>query len=350
MSQQLIFTDNPAAALTPLIEGEQLFILADSNTSLLVVKRMAEEQPLLKGVPVIVIPAGDNHKNTESLSIVWQALSMSGATRRATLLNVGGGMVTDLGGFAAATFKRGIRFINLPTTLLGAVDAAVGGKTGINFAGYKNEVGAFCEAEAVVISAGFFGTLPASELLSGYGEVLKHSLLSSAESVAKALTANPVSNPTSLLPIVQESVEVKRGIVALDPHEHGLRKALNLGHTAAHAFETLAFSRGKTVPHGYAVAWGLVVDLVLSHMLHGFPSATLHAVAAFVDENYPKPEISCNDYPALIDYMRHDKKNATPQGINFTLLKAPGQVELNCIVAPDTITAALDITRDLLHI
>lgn len=352
MEQRLVFTDTPSTAVDSLLAGEapkgKIYILADTVTA-------QKCLPLLKGAETIaeaetiVVANGDANKSLESLASIWTSLSASGATRSALLINLGGGMITDLGGFAAATFKRGIRCINIPTTLLGAVDAAVGGKTGINFAGLKNEVGCFRAAEAVVISPAFYSTLPATELLSGYGEVLKHALIDSPEALAQALSIAPAeATPDEIAPILQTSVQVKRRIVEEDPFEHGIRRALNLGHTAAHAFESLALQKGSQIPHGIAVAHGLVVDLVLSHLALGFDSKWLHSVAGFVKEYYPAPTFGCKDYPALIAFMRHDKKNASADSINFTLLAAPGDIRIDCIRSPKEIETALDIARDLL--
>lgn len=354
MEQKLIFTSEPARELDTLISGyapSGLFLLADTNTARLVVPQLMEHSPALAVAQVIEITAGDDHKSLDALAHVWHRLSDSGATRHSLLVNVGGGMVTDLGGFAAATFKRGIRFINLPTTLLGAVDAAVGGKTGINFAGLKNEVGVFAKACAVVISTRYFGTLPHSELLSGYAEMLKHALIESPQALSQALDYDLGSaDPGQLLPLLERSVRVKERIVTEDPFERGIRRALNLGHTVGHAFESMAMASGTPVPHGHAVAWGLAVDLILSHMHLGFDSTILRQVAQFVSDNYPAPSLKCSDYGTLIELMRHDKKNVDAATINFTLLRAPGDVCIDCTASPDEISAALDIFRDLMHI
>lgn len=348
----LIFTDSPAEALSRILEttghSGPLFLLVDENTARCCL-------PLLSGCQdvasarIITIGAGDGCKNIDSLTKVWEEMSMNGATRGSLLVNLGGGVVTDLGGFAAATFKRGIRFINIPTTLLSAVDAAVGGKTGINFCGLKNEIGAFAPAVSVIVSSAFYATLPYMELISGYGEVLKHALLDSPEALSEAFRFDLQSADVSgISDILRRSVEVKQRIVEADPYEHGLRRALNLGHTAAHAFEALAMMRGTSLAHGVAVAHGLIVDLVLSHLMLGFPSDVLHQVAQFVKDNYPAPSFGCKDYGQLIGFMRHDKKNSSADDINFTLLKAPGEVKINCYPPEADIRAALDITCDIL--
>lgn len=348
---RLSFTADPAATLLPLI-SPGTFLLADSNTSQLVVPRLVEAAPQLARCPLITIDAGDDNKSLDSLALVWRSLTDAGATRSSTLVNIGGGMVTDLGGFAAATFKRGMRHINIPTTLLGAVDAAVGGKTGINFAGFKNEIGAFAPASDVIVSTCFFTTLPHVEMISGYAEMIKHALIHSPQMLARTID-RPVDtlSPEELLPLLRENILVKQHIVTEDPREQGIRRALNLGHTAAHAFESLAMKRGYgPIPHGVAVAWGLVVDMVLSHMLLHFPSATLRSVADFIVSNYPAPRFTCNDYPDIIDAMTHDKKNVSASAINFTLLRQPGDICIDMTPSTDDIRNALDITRDIFHI
>lgn len=353
--QAVEFTDAPEGALSYLInecQSSRPYIIADENTARIVVPQLQAKCPQLSESPVITVKAGDDHKNLESLASIWQALNEGGATRHSVVINIGGGVVTDMGGFAAATFKRGIRFINVPTTLLSAVDAAVGGKTGINFNGYKNEVGVFAEAYAVVITTCYFATLPVEELLSGYAEMLKHGLISGQEAYKHLLSFDitDVSRLPELLPLLRESVEVKRGIVREDPTERGLRRALNLGHTAGHAFESYFLKKDAPIPHGYAVAWGLVVELVLSHMQAGFPSDELHRFATYIRQHYGAPAIKCSDYPDLLGFMHHDKKNRSTDEINCTLLAAPGKVRIDCRVSDKDMEAALDIFRDLMQI
>lgn len=352
MPQQLIFTNDVAGALSEAlgsISPSSTFIITDTNVESLVLPLLRAESPETVRARKIVTRPGDVNKNLDSLSRIWSDLVAGGANRRSAVVCLGGGVVTDMGGFAAATFKRGIPFINIPTTLLAAVDAAVGGKTGINFEDLKNEVGAFCNADAVIISTRFFRTLPTRELLSGYAEMIKHGLLTGPDTFNRLLAFDILNaTPDELLPLLEQSVMVKKQIVDEDPTEHGLRKALNLGHTPAHAFESLALEQGHPVPHGFAVAWGLVVDLILSHMMLKFPSDALHRLAAFVAEHYGAPSITCDDYPALLRLMHHDKKN-TDGNIRFTLLSEPGAVKLDATATEEQITAALDILRDLLH-
>lgn len=352
MAQNIIFTNEVNQALEQVLESmdfNKLFVLTDVNTAHFVLPKFGTSLSKY-GATNISIKAGDVSKNVESLTQVWKQLGEGGGTRRSLLVNLGGGMVTDLGGFAASTFKRGIKFINIPTTLLSSVDAAVGGKTGINFNGLKNEVGVFNEADAVIISTMPLYTLPMEEVKSGFAEMLKHGLLSGRE-VFERLLAYDFSkyNADELLVLLEESVNVKREIVRQDPHEKGLRRALNLGHTVGHAFESMAMKRQNPIPHGYAVAWGMIVELVLSHMQLGFDSDMLHRYADFVYSNYGAFHITCDDYPELISLMRHDKKSNSGE-MNFSLLSGVGEIKINCEATEDDVKAALDIYRDLVHI
>ncbi len=300
MKQLLLFTPAPDEALGKLlakIDFDFLFVLCDTHTRELALPLVDHVLPPYR---LITIEAGEENKSLDTVALVWTQLSRDGATRSSLLLNIGGGMVSDLGGFAAAGFKRGIRFVDIPTTLLGAVDAAVGGKTGINFNGLKNEIGVFRPAEAVVVSTRFFNTLPANELLSGYAEVIKHALIDSPEAYREAL-AFDIENVQfeTLLPLLQRSVEIKERIVGEDLTEQGIRKALNLGHTVGHAIESLSHRRGKPLPHGYAVAWGLVCELLLSHHYLGFSSAIVTELADYIHRHYGAYPITCKDYDDL---------------------------------------------------
>lgn len=352
MQQSIIFNNNVSEALKEVLNNltfNKVFVLTDTNTERLVLPKL-NETLIEYNATNITIKAGDVNKNIESITHVWERLGNCGATRNSLLINLGGGMVTDLGGFAASTFKRGIRFINIPTTLLSAVDAAVGGKTGINFNGLKNEIGVFNEADAVIISTSLLDTLPLEEIKSGFGEMLKHSLLSNESTFEKLIGYDfNKYNEHELLTLLEESVNVKRNIVSQDPHEKGLRRALNLGHTVGHAFESLAMTHSSPIPHGYAVAWGMIVELVLSHMQLGFDSGTLHRYAQFVYHNYGAFHITCDDYPALISLMQHDKKSNHGE-INLSLLSSVGEIKINCEASENDIKNALDIYRDLVHI
>ena len=363
MAQKVIFSEQLERTLETAIgecNPDRLFVLTDDNTRRLCWP-VVKDYGCLAAAQLITIPAGDEHKNLTSLSHVWQQLQQGGATRHSLMVCLGGGMVTDLGGFAASTFKRGIAFINIPTTLLAMVDASVGGKTGINFCGLKNEVGVFSEAQAVIICTRFLQTLDMQNVLSGYAEMLKHGLISNKEHWAELLRF-PIENlnrqdgqdssdgqdPSGgLASLLARSVAVKERIVEADPHEQGLRKALNLGHTIGHAIEEWSFTPTPCpLLHGYAVAYGLVGELYLSAVKCHFPTDRLRQTVQFVREHYGSPAITCNDYPELLRLMTHDKKN-TAGTINFTLLSDIGELQLNQSATDEEICEALDFLREM---
>jgi 3-dehydroquinate synthase len=262
------------------------------------------------------------------------------------LINLGGGMITDMGGFVGATFKRGIQTINIPTTLMASVDAAVGGKTGINFNGLKNEIGSFYPPLCVFISNEFLRTLDRDNILSGYAEMIKHALISSRSIYSSVLSFEPeVENISQLDKLVAESVAVKERIVAEDPKEKGIRKALNLGHTIGHAYESLSFQKKRPLLHGHAVAAGLVGELYLSHKECGFPMKDLSQIVYYIKSYYPSFMYNCDDYDTLYELMTHDKKN---EGgiIIFTLLSDIGEVQINQSVDKNLIFSALDFYRE----
>jgi 3-dehydroquinate synthase len=293
-----------------------------------------------------VIPHGEASKSAANLIALLEKMATEHLTRSDLLVALGGGVVGDLGGFGAAVYQRGIPFVQIPTTLLAMVDAAVGGKTGINFNGLKNEVGAFREAEAVVIDTQLLQTLDQENMHSGYAEMLKHALLSDTEMWARHLRFD-IDEPDlmALQEMVGESIEVKRRVVLEDPFEHGLRKALNLGHTVGHAFESLAMEKGQPVLHGYAVAWGLLMELYLSARKCGFPAKEMHQMEAYIKEHYGKFLYDCKHYETLYNFMSHDKKN---QGgnINFTLLGGIGDIRINQTASQDEIEEMLDYYRE----
>ena len=343
--QEVILCESLETSLSRAIEQcphDKLFILTDEHTRRLCLPAL-KELPALKDAIEICIGAEDVHKTLETLASVWMSLSTQGATRHSLLINLGGGMVTDLGGFAAATFKRGIAYINIPTTLLAMVDASVGGKTGINFNGLKNEIGSFAPANSVLIETEFLRTLDAHNFFSGYAEMLKHGLISNTAHWAELLNFNTSDiDYTALKQLVGRSVQVKEDIVEQDPFEHGIRKALNLGHTVGHAFESM-------VLHGYAVAWGIVCELYLSHLKVDFPKEKMRQTIQFIKDNYGVFTFDCKKYEQLYAFMTHDKKN-TSGTINFTLLKDIGDIRINQIADKDTIFEMLDFYRECMGI
>lgn len=321
---------------------DKIFILTDEHTRTFCLP-LIEKLPFLRNAVQICIGVEDIHKNLETLAYVWTELSSKGGTRHSLMINLGGGMVTDLGGFAAATFKRGIQMINIPTTLLAMVDASVGGKTGINFNGLKNEIGSFAPADSVIIDCEFLKTLDHKNLLSGYAEMLKHGLISNTRHWSELITFNMENiNFKHLQKLVGESVEVKENIVEQDPFEKGIRKALNFGHTIGHAFESFSLEIEKPVLHGYAVAWGMVCELYYSHQKTGFPKDKLYQTIQFIKNNYGKLEFTCKDYDRLYEFMKHDKKNVASGIVNFTLLGEIGDIRINQTASREDIFDMLD--------
>lgn len=350
MSTRIIDTANLAEALENELTATEhcgLFVVTDSNVKEMVLPRLASVLQKHKA-SIISFTAGEENKNLETLSQIWRKLSDNGATRKSLIINLGGGVVTDLGGFAAATFKRGIQFINIPTTVLGAVDAAVGGKTGIDFNGLKNEVGAFALPRAVMISSEPLCTLPQREIKSGFGEIVKTALITSEDFYAHTLAGDILSDNDSLRNIMTMSVAEKQRITDEDPLEKGLRKTLNFGHTAGHAFETMMMARGATVSHGEAVANGILVALILSHMLTGMTSGEIYRYRDGILRRHFSPiAFGCKDYEELTRLISHDKKNPSAGDIRFVLLESIGKPLIDIPVTVPDLHTAFDIYRDL---
>lgn len=291
-------------------------------------------------VEVIEIPAGEINKNIETCTGVWNVLSELDADRKSLMINVGGGVVTDLGGFVASTFKRGISYINVPTSLLSMVDASVGGKTGVDLGTLKNQIGVINTPEMVLIDTSFLATLPANEMRSGLAEMLKHGLIYDEAYWKKMID---LSNFTleDLDGLIYESVVIKNNVVTEDPKENGLRKILNFGHTLGHAIESyfLTHETKKTLLHGEAIAIGMVLASYISNTQESFPSEKLDEIKHVIVDMYGKVEFEDADYETIIDLMKYDKKNSHGN-INFVLLNDIGTPVLDKIVPNTTILDA----------
>ena len=325
--------------------AESIFILADDNTRRICLPALMLSEKL-KGCHIITIPSGDENKNITSALEIWKYLSENGATRKSLMINLGGGMITDIGGFTASTFKRGMRYINVSTTLLGAVDAATGGKTGINFSGLKNEIGVFAPADSVLIPVDFFRTLDDKNILSGYAEMVKHALIDTREEWEKVLKFDLENlDFDKLKTLLETTIRIKERIVEQDPFEANIRKALNLGHTFGHAFESWSYKTDKPVLHGYAVMWGLLCELYLSFVKLDFPKDELLRLKYLIKEYYGTFEFSCKEYDALFELMTHDKKNDSKE-INFTLLADIGDIRINQTATQDEIFECFDFYRE----
>lgn len=312
--------DTALANVLDSLDSDRVFLLTDSNVAPVCRLDMGRFSS------VHVIEPGERSKCVEGACGVWGWLTGAGATRKSVLVNCGGGVVTDLGGFAAATFKRGIRFVNIPTSVLGAVDAAIGGKTGIDFMGYKNEVGAFVPAERVVVSAEYLDTLPQTEVISGLGEVVKMAMITDETMYRRILEGNVLTDRSLLAAAMRHAALAKEDIVEQDPRERGLRRILNFGHTAGHAFEMLAASLGTPVSHGGAVAHGILTALRMSARMLGLPREVAGEYAERILRRYfsPLPFEVAARRDELLRLMAHDKKNTHEGEVTFVLLESIG--------------------------
>lgn len=328
------------SSIRTILEGVaegQLFVLADVNTAACCLPIFAD---FIGEIPyhMLTLDAGESSKSIASVQLVWDFLLEHHATRQALLINLGGGMVTDLGGFAAATYMRGIRCVNIPTSLLAMVDASSGGKTGFDYRGVKNAIGTFSPPLATLIHADFLRTLPERELLSGIAEMLKHALIASPEEWIRLLQILDSELPKDQLidtlhqtGALQASIEIKEKVVAQDPCEQGMRKILNFGHTIGHAIESAALDAqhsaidSQPVAHGYCVLWGMVAEVYLSVVHAACPREILQQLVQVMLQYYGRPNCNCKQREQLIERMYHDKKNAANKTPNFTLLKNIGE-------------------------
>lgn len=317
----------------------QYLVLADTNTA-------AHCLPHLKFLStefqysVITIPAGEHHKTLDTCRMIWQELMQRQADRRSVLINLGGGVIGDMGGFCASTFKRGIDFIQIPTTLLAQVDASVGGKLGIDFAEVKNSIGLFGNPRAVIADPVFFQTLPGRELRSGLAEIIKHSLIADEaqwQTIREIDQLEDVDWPSLVAP----SVQIKQHIVEQDPFEAGLRKALNFGHTVGHAIESDALHDEHPLLHGEAIAAGMICESYLSAQQAGLPETDLHDIVAFCKRIYAPRPVPEDHFDHLLALMRNDKKNRHRSEMNCSLLPAIGSVQVDQAVAEKDIRHSL---------
>lgn len=349
LNSKIIFSGHTENELLPLLkeyaEGK-IFLATEERVNELWVSK---NNPFYeaKGIKRIVIPSGEDNKKLDSVAMIWDFLSKNGADRKSLLINVGGGMLTDLAGFAASAFKRGIDFLNVPTTLLAQVDASVGGKTGINFNGLKNEIGIFQEPVAVIINTNYLKTIDQFNFNSGFAEMIKHGLIQNTDHLAELqeFDINNI-NYLALQDVIHHSVRIKEYFVANDPTEKNIRKALNFGHTIGHAFESLAMEQDRPVLHGYAVAYGMMAELFLSSLVCGFPEKELISLNYWLKDIYGKFEINVTDFERLYQLMTHDKKNESGK-INFTLLTEPGKIKINQNCEKDLIFNTLEYFSSL---
>ena len=295
---------------------------------------------LPKNYTKIVIKSGEENKTLATCEKIWQAMTRANMDRHGLVINLGGGVIGDMGGFCASTYKRGIDFIQIPTTLLAQVDASVGGKLGIDFHGLKNHIGVFQLPKTVLIDPFFIQTLPHRQQLSGFAEIIKHCLIRDAEKweTIAALDFDQVD----LADLIAHSVEIKKAVVEEDPKERGLRKILNFGHTLGHAVETYLLGLGKrAVLHGEAIAVGMITEAYLAFERNLLEAEELEAIEAMLFATYGRVQIKADEIPAIIQLTSQDKKNKGSE-IRFSLLTGIGDCGYDIPVTKAEMKKALE--------
>jgi len=326
----------------------KLFVLTDTNTHKYCLPKFMALLETEIPFEIIEIEAGEQHKTIETCVGVWHTLSDLGADRKSLLLNLGGGVVTDLGGFVASTFKRGMPYVNIPTSLLAMVDASVGGKTGVDLGALKNQVGVINSGKIVLIDTSFLDTLPQNHLKSGLAEMLKHGLIHD-RAYFNTLTDLTKLTLHDLDQLIYESVVIKKDIVLKDPNENGIRKHLNFGHTLGHAIESyfLESEDKEELLHGEAIAIGMILECYLSSELLTFSKQDLDTITSAFNALYKPVIFKEHDYASIIDLLIYDKKNEYGN-INFVLLTAIGAPKIDCLVTNDLILDAFRYYNDSL--
>lgn len=320
-------------------EHSRVFILADTNTRAHCLPKLLDNIRFNNEPHILEIPAGEQYKTISTCVQLWNELSQLKADRNSLIINLGGGVVTDLGGFVACTFKRGIDFLNIPTSLLAMVDASIGGKTGVDLGNLKNQVGVIREPSLVLIDTNFLDTLPPAHLRSGLAEMLKHGIIASEGYFDACLDFKINSDRTEEL--IWESVLIKHRIVSEDPTEQGLRKVLNFGHTLGHAIESYFLDKQPDAPllHGEAIAIGMILATYISSEQLGFPKESLKKISMGISTIYPKQAFSEEDITAIRKLLIYDKKNSDGR-IYFVLLKDFADHKINCEVTNSLISNA----------
>ncbi|WP_312697916.1 3-dehydroquinate synthase [Sphingobacterium mizutaii] len=341
LGYEVVFDDELDELQSFLIDHDysQLLILVDRNTNDHCLPVIQAAIPDIVDYDIIEVDPGEENKNIDFCIGVWKTMLDFGADRKALMLNLGGGVVTDMGGFAASTYKRGIDFLNVPTTLLSQVDASVGGKTGIDLDNVKNIIGTFSQPKAVFISNKFLETLDDRQVLSGFAEVIKHGLIQDKDLFNRCKTVNLPVIPEGM---VYDSVVIKNKVVVEDPTEKGLRKILNFGHTIGHAIEGYSLVTDvNPLLHGEAIAIGMICEAYLSHKINNLDIAELDEIVDYLLSIYPKYNLNSAVYPELLALMKNDKKNEGNK-LGFALLRKIGDCDFNKYVEEDAIIESLD--------
>ena len=318
-------------------------ILVDENTAKYCLSKI-QGLASLQNAEVLQIQSGEEHKTIETTSRIWKHLSSNKVNRKALFVNVGGGVILDMGGFSASTYKRGIDFINFPTTLLSQVDASIGGKLGVDFEGLKNQIGVFNNPKAVFVHTEFLQTLNERHVLSGFAEIIKHALIADIQYFTELKELN-FEHIEELDNIIRQSIEIKNNIVLQDFEERSIRKALNFGHTIGHAIESEHLNHNNPLLHGEAIAIGMICETYLSYLSGFISMEAVMEVANYINSVFTKVDLDSNTYHRLIELMQHDKKNIN-KGINFTLLERIGLAKVNQTCSVEQIIDALDFYKN----
>ncbi len=323
----------------------RLVILADTHTSEKCIPLLKETA--ISNADIIEIDAGEENKNIDICIGIWSMMNDFEIDRHSLLINLGGGMIMDIGGFAASVYKRGIDFVHIPTSLLGMVDASIGGKTGIDMNQLKNQIGTFTQAKAVFIDPVFLQTLPEREMQAGYAEMIKHALIADAgyfRQIKKNLFS---THPDILLSLIEQSIGIKNKIVSQDPYEQGLRKLLNFGHTIGHAIESYSLANDEfPLNHGEAIAIGMCCEARLSFTKNSLAEKEMNEIIDLIYRHYPSYQIEESEFDIFIQFMKNDKKNKSGQ-ICFSLLKHIGAAGYNCVCNEEELTEALRYYNNL---
>jgi 3-dehydroquinate synthase len=324
--------------LTTRYAKAKKIIIVDENTHDFCLEYLLTSFEFLREAEVMLLPVGEENKVLEVCFQVWEALTDYTIGRNDVILNLGGGVVTDMGGFIASIYKRGIDFIHIPTTLLGMVDASIGGKNGVDLGPNKNQLGVFSSPTAIFVDSSFLGTLPSSEWLNGYAEIIKHALISSRDKFLQ-LAAISLGDIAAINRVIEESIGVKVDIVSEDPLDTGRRKTLNFGHTVGHALEGYFLDK-SIIAHGHAVAIGMLVESFISMRQGRLNSIDYTEIERFILSRYPVITIDEDSIPAIVQIMKQDKKNQQ-QVIYGALLSEIGTCDIDCAMDIPEIEDAL---------
>ena len=321
------------------------FVLVDENT---LKNCYPIIQQLLPEHTIIEIASGEQNKTLKTCSSIWAKLTEANADRKTLFINLGGGVIGDMGGFSASCFKRGIPFINIPTTLLSMVDASVGGKTGIDFLGFKNQIGLFSQPEAVFVFTNFLKTLPKRELASGFAEVIKHYLIADKGAFIEIYNSTPDFEILNWPQLVERNIQIKSTIVEQDPHENGMRKALNFGHTIGHAVESIFLNRpGQHLLHGEAIAVGMLTESYISMKTGLLQGTELKQIETLIQNYFVLPVLDIDTQNIVLELIKQDKK-IVKHKLQFTLLQGIGNYSINNAVEEGLITESLTYYNSLL--